>query len=55
MPAAGNLRWGSRPTPGTVFFAGYGGTLEDADAYRFRDLRRVQDQLFVKLSYLLRM
>jgi hypothetical protein len=43
------------PVPGTVFFAGYGGTLEDQDAYKFRDLRREQDQLFVKLSYLVRM
>jgi hypothetical protein len=43
------------PVPGTVFFAGYGGTLEDEDSYKFRDLRRVQDQLFVKLSYLVRM
>jgi hypothetical protein len=43
------------PVPGTVFFAGYGGTLEDDDTYRFRKLRRQQDQLFVKFSYLLRM
>ncbi len=42
------------PVPGTVFFAGYGGTMEDMDAYRFRGLRRRQDQLFVKMSYLLR-
>ena len=42
------------PIPGTVFFAGYGGTVEDEDAYRFRRLTRQQDQLFVKLSYLLR-
>jgi hypothetical protein len=42
------------PVPGTVFFAGYGGTLQEDDAYRFRRLRRQQDQLFVKLSYLLR-
>ena len=45
------------PLPGTVFFAGYGGTVEDNGiaAYRFRKLRRQQDQLFVKMSYLLRM
>jgi hypothetical protein len=43
------------PVPGTVFFAGYGGSLEDDDAYRFRKLRRQQDQLFVKVSYLVRM
>ena len=43
------------PIPGTVFFAGYGSTVEDTKAYRFRDLRRQQDQVFVKASYLLRM
>jgi hypothetical protein len=43
------------PVPGTVFFAGYGGSLQDDDAYRFRKLRRQQDQLFVKVSYLVRM
>jgi hypothetical protein len=43
------------PVPGTVFFAGYGGSLEDEDAYRFRKLKRQQDQLFIKMSYLLRM
>ena len=43
------------PIPGTVFFMGYGSTVQDSEAYRFRDLRRQQDQLFVKASYLLRM
>ena len=43
------------PVPGTVFFAGYGGTLEDEGAYRFRHLSRQQDQLFVKMSYLVRL
>jgi hypothetical protein len=43
-----------RPTPGTVFFAGYGNTLTEPDPLAFRDLRRVNDALFVKLSYLLR-
>lgn len=43
------------PVPGTVFFAGYGSSLTDDDAYRFKKLRREQDQLFVKMSYLLRM
>ena len=42
------------PVPGTVFFAGYGGTLDDQRAYRFRRLERQQDQLFFKVSYLLR-
>jgi hypothetical protein len=43
------------PVPGTVFFAGYGGSVTEDEAYRFRNLRRQQDQLFVKMSYLLRM
>jgi hypothetical protein len=43
------------PVPGTVFFAGYGGSVVDDDAYGFRNLRRQQDQLFVKLSYLVRL
>ena len=42
------------PTPGTVVFAGYGSRLEDAEAFRFRALRRVSDGFFVKLSYLFR-
>ena len=43
-----------RPSPGTVFFAGYGNTLTEPDALAFRDLRRNDDALFVKLSYLFR-
>ena len=43
------------PVPGTVFFAGYGGSVADEEAFKFRNLRREQDQLFVKMSYLLRM
>jgi hypothetical protein len=42
------------PTPGTVLFAGYGASLYEPDAFRFRDLERVRDGVFVKLSYLLR-
>lgn len=42
------------PTPGTVLFAGYGASLYEPDAFRFRDLQRVRDGIFVKLSYLLR-
>jgi hypothetical protein len=44
-----------RPTPGTVFFAGYGNTLTEPGALEFRDLRRVSDAFFVKLSYVFRM
>lgn len=41
-----------RPTPGTVFYFGYGSSLTEADAFTFRDVERVSDGFFVKLSYL---
>ncbi len=44
-----------KPTPGTVVFLGYGASLTEADAFRFRDLSRTADGFFLKLSYLLRM
>ena len=43
-----------RPAPGTVFFAGYGGSLSEEDPLAFRRLRRTADAFFVKGSYLLR-
>ena len=43
------------PMPGTVFYLGYGGTLNERRPLRFNDLERSRDQLFVKGSYLLRM
>jgi hypothetical protein len=44
-----------RPTPGTVFFAGYGSSLTEDDPLAFSRLRRVNDAFFVKVSYLMRM
>jgi len=44
-----------QPVPGTVFFAGYGSTLQEPEAMRFRRLRRLQDGFFLKLSYLFRL
>ena len=44
-----------RPTPGTVFFLGYGGTLTEADPLAFQQLRRTNDAFFVKASYAFRM
>ncbi|HJU73542.1 MAG TPA: DUF5916 domain-containing protein [Gemmatimonadaceae bacterium] len=41
-----------QPTPGTVFFAGYGATDVGAAPMRLRDLTRRDDGIFVKLSYL---
>jgi hypothetical protein len=43
-----------QPTPGTVFFAGYGSSLAEAQAFRFRGLARTRDGFFTKLSYLFR-
>jgi hypothetical protein len=43
------------PTPGTVVYVGYGASLQEERAMRFRDLRRVNDGLFAKLSYLFRL
>jgi hypothetical protein len=44
-----------KPTPGTVVFLGYGASLTEADAFRFRNLTRTADGFFLKLSYLFRM
>jgi hypothetical protein len=43
-----------QPTPGTVFFAGYGST-ESGDNARPTSLVRQRDGFFMKLSYLFRM
>ena len=51
----GDVLFSYQPTPGTVFFAGYGSTLTEPDALRFGDLRRASDGFFVKLSYLFRL
>jgi hypothetical protein len=43
-----------RPSPGTVFFLGYGNTLTEPDPLGLRQLRPVNDAFFVKVSYLFR-
>jgi hypothetical protein len=43
-----------RPTPGTVLFLGYGASLTEQNAFRFRDLSRTGDGFFIKGSYLFR-
>jgi hypothetical protein len=43
------------PSPGTVVYAGYGTSLAETDAFAFRGVRRLQDGLFVKVSYVIRM
>lgn len=44
-----------QPTPGTVFFAGYGGSYRDTGRFKLADLQRTGDGFFVKGSYLFRM
>ena len=44
-----------KPAPGTVFFFGYGASLEEPDAFRFRGMKRSGDGFFLKASYLYRM
>ncbi|MBV6521687.1 MAG: hypothetical protein MNPFHGCM_01831 [Gemmatimonadaceae bacterium] len=51
----GDWLFSYQPTPGTVFFAGYGGTLAEPTAFRFRGLERRADGVFIKWSYLFRL
>lgn len=44
-----------QPTPGTVFFAGYGSSVVDDEAFAFRRLNRTNDGFFMKFSYLFRL
>jgi len=44
-----------KPTPGTVFFLGYGTSLAEPTAFGFGQLTRVSDGFFLKASYLFRM
>lgn len=44
-----------QPSPGTVFFAGYGSSLREDRAFRFGSLERLNDGFFTKFSYLFRL
>lgn len=44
-----------QPTPGTVFFAGYGNRLASVDELSAARLRRTTDGFFMKVSYLFRL
>ena len=44
-----------QPVPGTVFFAGYGGSFVDTGRFRFNNLNRTSDGFFLKASYLIRL
>ena len=50
----GDLLVSFLPVPGTVFYAGYGSTMEGRRAFRFRNLERTADGFFLKGSYLFR-
>jgi hypothetical protein len=43
-----------RPTPGTVFYAGYSSLLREPESFQFKDLNRTSDAFFLKASYLFR-
>ena len=43
-----------RPTPGTVFYVGYGAQMREPLTFAFDDLNRTSDAFFMKLSYLFR-
>lgn len=42
------------PSPGTVMYLGYGSSMMEPEAFAFRDLHRLQDQFFLKVTYLFR-
>jgi len=44
-----------RPSPGTLFYFGYGATMAEPDQFRFGNLTRRRDGFFAKLSYVFRM
>jgi hypothetical protein len=44
-----------RPVPGTLFYFGYGSTLNEPNPFAFEDLQRTADGLFLKASYLFRL
>jgi hypothetical protein len=50
-----DLLFSYRPTPGTVLFLGYGASLTESTSFRFTDLRRTADGVFIKASYLFRL
>jgi hypothetical protein len=50
-----DLLFSLQPNPGTVFFLGYGQSLESPDALRDPVMRRTNDAFFTKLSYLFRL
>jgi hypothetical protein len=50
-----DLLFSYRPTPGTVFFFGYGSSMSEPEPFNFGRLARYADGFFLKASYLFRM
>ena len=50
-----DLLFSYRPTPGTVFFFGYGSSMSEPEPFNFGRLARTGDGFFLKASYLFRM
>jgi hypothetical protein len=50
-----DLLFSYRPTPGTVFFFGYGSSMTEPEPFSFGRLARTGDGFFLKASYLFRM
>ena len=44
-----------KPTPGTVFYAGYGAQMNEPESFTFRRVDRARDAFFLKASYLFRL
>ena len=51
----GEFLFSYKPTPGTVFYAGYGSNLTEPEAYAFGRMTRKDDAFFLKASYLFRL
>jgi hypothetical protein len=51
----GEFLFSYRPTPGTVFYAGYGANLTEPEGFGFGRMQRRNDAFYVKASYLFRM
>jgi hypothetical protein len=49
---SGNWLFSYQPTPGTVFFLGYGSGFTEPYSFNFTGLHRTSDGFFVKASYL---
>ena len=51
----GEFLFSYKPTPGTVFYLGYGSNLSEPEAFAFGRMTRKDDAFFLKASYLFRL